>query len=178
MKGALIPYDRWVKRVVPSAFEENTCYVAYSGYRTHSEDKTYLFVTPPTWAGPGRTSPAGLMNPLFDLEEDPDNADVLYIAGDFGRLRQSGQGPDLGPLLSTLGPRRRRPRPGRPEARPADLVIGTYGRGIYIADIAPLKTVRPELVPEIRLPLRHRDRRPLEPARAPRETLGDKRPGS
>ncbi len=40
VQGTVIPYDRWVKKVMPSQHDEKTCYVAFSGYRTHNEDKT------------------------------------------------------------------------------------------------------------------------------------------
>ena len=83
IKGDLNPYDRWVKRVVPSAFDENTAYVAFSGYRTHGEDRTWLFVTKDlgkTWADIS----GGMNNPIFDVEEDPDNANVLYLGTDNG----------------------------------------------------------------------------------------------
>ncbi|RPJ85005.1 MAG: hypothetical protein EHM13_02425, partial [Acidobacteria bacterium] len=83
IKGDLIPYDRWVKRVVASAHDENTAYVAFSGYRTHNEDKTWLFVTRDlgkTWTDIS----AKMNNPVWDVEEDPDNKDVLYLATDYG----------------------------------------------------------------------------------------------
>ncbi len=44
------------------------------------------------------------------------------------------------------------------QKRDRDLVIGTYGRGIYIADIAPLKEFKPETLPGGRLSLRRRGR--------------------
>ncbi|OGD19594.1 MAG: hypothetical protein A2W03_12495 [Candidatus Aminicenantes bacterium RBG_16_63_16] len=136
VKGALIPYDRWVKRVVPSRFDENTCYVGFSGYRTHNEDKTWLFVTRDlgkTW----EDISGGLMNPLFDVEEDPDNANVLYIAGDYGIHVSIDKGKTWTPF-STSAPNVI-VRDMAIQKRDRDMVIGTYGRGIYIADIAPLK---------------------------------------
>ncbi len=136
LKGALIPFDRWVKRVVPSRFDENTCYVAFTGYRTHNEDKTWLFVTRDlgkTW----EDISGGLMNPLFDVEEDPDNANVLYIAGDYGIHVSIDKGKTW-TAFSTTAPNVI-VRDMAIQKRDRDLVIGTYGRGIYIADIAPLK---------------------------------------
>jgi len=141
IKGARIPYDRWVVRVVPSAFEENTCYVAYSGYRTHNEDKTYLFVTRDL----GQTFEdisGGLECPVNDLEEDPHNPNILYLASDYGLyvtfdqgknwIKFSSTAPDV--IIMDLAIQK----------RDRDLVIGTYGRGIYIADIFPLKEFKAE----------------------------------
>ena len=136
VKGALIPFDRWVKRVVPSAFDENTCYVAFNGYRTHNEDKTWIFVTRDlgkTW----EDISGGLMNPVWDLEEDPDNANVLYAGTDYGVFVTVDKG-QTWTAFSTSAPNVII-RDVEIQQRDRDLVIGTYGRGIYIADIAPLK---------------------------------------
>jgi photosystem II stability/assembly factor-like uncharacterized protein len=141
VKGALIPYDRWVKKVMPSQHDEKTCYVAFSGYRTHNEDKTYVYVTRDlgkTW----EDISGGLMNPLFDLEEDPDNPNVLYIAGDLGIHVTIDQGKTW-TKFSTSAPDVI-VRDLCIQKRDRDLVIGTYGRGIYIADIAPIKEFKPE----------------------------------
>jgi hypothetical protein len=136
VQGDRIPYDRWVKRVTPSAHDLDTCYVAYSGYRTHNEDTTYLFVTEDmgrTWRDIGRE----MLNPVNDIVEDPDNADVLYLATDYGLfvsidrgenwIEMSETAPDV--LIMDLDIQKRE----------RDLAIGTYGRGIYIADIFPFK---------------------------------------
>jgi photosystem II stability/assembly factor-like uncharacterized protein len=145
IKGDLIPYDRWVKRVVPSAFDENTCYVGFSGYRTQNEDKTWLFVTKDlgkTW-----TDISGNMNnPIFDIEEDPDNANVLYLGTDYGVFLTIDQGkswtrfganqPDV-----TI-------RDVAIQKRDREMAIGTYGRGIYVADIGPIKEFKPEVFQE------------------------------
>lgn len=141
VKGALIPYDRWVKKVMPSQHDEKTCYVAFTGYRTHNEDKTYVYVTRDlgkTWTDIS----GGLMNPLFDLEEDPDNPNVLYIAGDYGIQVTIDQGKTW-TNFSTAAPSVV-VRDLFIQKRNRDLVIGSYGRGIYIADIAPIKEFKAE----------------------------------
>jgi len=136
VKGDLIPFDRWVKRVVPSAHDENTCYAAFSGYRTNNEDKTWLYVTRDlgkTWTDIS----GGQMNPLFDFEEDPDNPNVLYMAGDHGihvTIDRGKTWTDFSPSAPDVIV-----RDLAVQKRDRDLVIGTYGRGIYIADISPLK---------------------------------------
>ena len=141
VKGALIPFDRWVKTGRPSAFDEKTCYVAFSGYRTHNEDKTWVFVTRDlgkTW----EDISGGMMNPVFDLEEDPDNANVLYLATDYGVFVTIDKGKTW-TAFSTSAPNVII-RDLAIQKRDRDLVIGTYGRGIYIADIAPLKEFNAE----------------------------------
>lgn len=142
IKGDLIPYDRWVKRVVPSAFDENTCYVGFSGYRTHNEDKTWLFVTKDlgkTWTDISQD----MNNPIYDVEEDPDNANVLYLGTDYGIFVTIDQGktwtrfgaaaPDV--TIRDLAIQK----------RDREMAIGTYGRGFYVADIGPIKEFKPEV---------------------------------
>jgi len=142
IKGARIPYDRWVTKVEPSAHDLETCYVTYSGYRTHNEDNSYVYVTHDfgkTWEDISQ----GMMNPVRDIEEDPDNPDVLYLATDYGLfvstdkgkawIEMSSSAPDV--LIMDLDIQKRE----------RDLAIGTYGRGIYIADIFPFKEFKPEV---------------------------------
>jgi len=141
IKGAIIPYDRWVTKVEPSSHDLDTCYVTYSGYRTHNEDNSYIYVTHDmgkTWEDLSQ----GMMNPVRDIEEDPDNPNVLYLATDYGLfvtidkgknwIEMSSSAPDV--IMMDLDIQKRE----------RDLAVGTYGRGIYIADIYPFKEFNEE----------------------------------
>jgi hypothetical protein len=142
LKGDLIPYDRWVKRVVPSAFDENTCYAAFSGYRTHSEDKTWLFVTKDlgkTWSDIS----GGMNNPIFDVEEDPDNVNVLYLGTDNGIWVTIDQGKTW--TAFTTSQPTMVIRDLAIQKRDREMAIGSYARGFWIADIAPIKEFKPEV---------------------------------
>ena len=143
VEGTRIPYDRWVTKVEASAHDLETCYVTYSGYRTHNEDTSYIFASHDfgqTW----EDLSAGMMNPVNDIEEDPDNPDVLYLATDYGVfvtvdkgknwVEMSSSAPDVLILGVAIQERER------------DLAIGTYGRGFYIADIHPLKEFKKEVL--------------------------------
>ncbi len=142
IQGELIPFDRWVSRVEPSAHDLETCYVTWSGYRTHDEDNSYVFMTTDfgkTWSDLS----GGMMNPVRDIEEDPDNPDVLYLATDYGVfvtfdrgsrwINLSDKAPDV--IMMDLDIQKRE----------RDLAIATYGRGFYIVDIYPLKEMKPEV---------------------------------
>jgi photosystem II stability/assembly factor-like uncharacterized protein len=144
-KGALIPHDRWVTTVLPSHFDEKTCYVGFSGYRTNNEDTTYLFVTRDlgdTWKDIG----GKMMNPVRDIAEDPDNADVLYLGTDYGLFVTFDQGGSWLNISSTAP--QAVIKSLDVQARDRDLVIGTYGRGIYIADIFPFKEFKADAFKE------------------------------
>jgi hypothetical protein len=142
VRGTAIPYDRWVKRVVPSRFDVNTCYVAFSGYRTHSEDKTYLYVTKDlgkTW-----DDISGGMNvAVYDVKEDPANPDVLYLGTECGVYVSIDCGKNWIPFSTTAPDTLVKDL--AIQERDRDLAIGTYGRGIYIADIYPIKEFKPEI---------------------------------
>jgi photosystem II stability/assembly factor-like uncharacterized protein len=143
--GDLIPCDRWVKRVVASAFDENTAYVGFSGYRTHNEDRTWLFVTKDlgkTWT----EISGGMNNPIFDIEEDPDNANVLYLGTDYGVFVTIDQGKTW-TAFSTSAPNTVI-RDLAIQKRDREMAIGTYGRGIYVADIGPIKEFKPDVFEE------------------------------
>ena len=136
VEGTRIPYDRWVTKVEASAHELETCYVTYSGYRTHNEDTSHIFVSHDfgqTW----EDLSGSMMNPVNDVEEDPHNPDVLYLATDYGVFVTVDKGKNWVEMSSTapdvliLGL--------AIQERERDLAIGTYGRGFYIADIHPLK---------------------------------------
>ncbi len=145
IKGDLIPYDRWVKRVVASAFDENTAYAAFSGYRSHNEDTTFVFVTKDlgrTWTNIS----GGMNNPVLDLEEDPDNAGVLYLATENGVFVTIDQGKSW-TAFSTSAPNVG-VRDVAIQKRDREMAIGTYGRGIYVADIGPIKEFKPEVFQE------------------------------
>ncbi len=135
-KGAVLPYDRWVTHVEPSSHDAGTCYVTYSGYRTHNEDTSYIFMTRDmgqTWTDIS----TGMKNPVHDIEEDPDNPDVFYLATDYGIFvtidrgknwqKMSSSAPNV--IIMDLAV----------QERERDLAVATYGRGFCIVDISPFK---------------------------------------
>lgn len=141
-QGDPIPFDRWITKVEPSVHDLETCYVTYSGYRTHNEDNSYVYVTRDfgrTW----EDLSGGMMNPANDIEEDPHNPDVLYLATDYGVfvsvdkgknwVEMSSSAPDV--IIMGLAI----------QERERDLAIGTYGRGFYLADIHPFKEFKADV---------------------------------
>jgi len=144
-KGAVLPYDHWVSRVEPSNHDVNVCYVTYSGYRSHTEDTSYVYVTRDmgeTW----EDISGGMMNPVRDINEDPDNPNVLYLGTDYGVFVSIDSGknwtnisedaPDVIIMDMDIQERER------------DLALATYGRGFYIVDIYPFKEFSTEVFEE------------------------------
>jgi hypothetical protein len=85
----------------------------------------------------------GMMNPARDIDEDPDNPNVLYLGTDYGVfvsidggkswVNMSKDAPDAIIMDMDIQKRER------------DLALATYGRGFYIIDIYPFKEFKPEV---------------------------------
>ena len=124
-----------VAEIEPSHFDKHTAYVAYDCHKLDDE-APYLFKT--TDAGASWTSvngdlPWGL--DVWVVKEDPAHAKVLYAGTEFGIYVTIDGGSHWERLKGNL------PRVGTRslaiQARDKDLVAVTYGRSIWVTDIAP-----------------------------------------
>ena len=163
------PRDRWVSRVVPSAHDPRRAYVAKNGfrrddfapylYRTDDDGATWQPIL-------GREDSALPPAIIWDLVEDPRVDGLLFAATEVGvwtSLDGGASWSPLGDLTASL----RASSSAEPEApgssgspasplitrrlpnvqvrdleiqdAAADLVIGTYGRGVWVADIGVLR---------------------------------------
>lgn len=137
------PVEKWVSRVVASLHQPGTAYVTKNGFRD-DDFKPYLFVTTDfgaTW----RKITNGLTDkPLNVVVEDPANANLLFTGNDAGVFVSIDKGNNWTALKGNM--------PVVPvhdlriHAREKDLVVGTYGRGIWIADISFLEEVTPAIL--------------------------------
>jgi photosystem II stability/assembly factor-like uncharacterized protein len=131
----------WVSRVAASNFDPATAYVTYTGYR-RDDFKPFVYKT--TDYGETWTSIAGdlKVGPVNVIREDPANPGLLYLGTEFGVyvsidggahwVKMSGEMPTQPVQDLKIHPRDR------------DLIVATHGRGIYIADVAPLQELRAE----------------------------------
>jgi hypothetical protein len=85
-------------------------------------------------------------NPIFDVEQDPDNANVLYICGDNGIFVTIDEGKTWS-AFSTSAPNTVI-RDMAIQKREREMAIGTYGRGFYVVDIGPIKEFTPAMFGE------------------------------
>lgn len=126
-----LPKGLYVSRVVASQFAEGRVYVTLNAYR-NDNFTPYLFVSDDfgnTWSALGTDLPA---EPLNVVREDPKNQDVLYVGSDQGLYTSFNRGKSF----MTLGNLPRVPVHDIAIQKTAnDIVIGTHGRGIYIASI-------------------------------------------
>jgi len=139
------PADRWVSRVFASSYDAGTALVAKNGFR-QDDFMAYLFKT--TDYGATWTSiSAGLPDqPINVVWQDRTNRNLLFVGNDRGVwvsidgggrwARMKGTMPNVPVHDLLVHPRER------------ELVVGTYGRAMYIADVSVLQQLDEKLLAE------------------------------
>jgi hypothetical protein len=125
-----------VTRVVASAHDEGTVYVAQSGYR-NDDFAAYLSRSTDfgrTWESLAGGLPA---EPVNTVREDPKAPHLLYVGTDSGAFVSLDAGKSWTVLTGGL------PRVAVHDLlvhpREGDLVLATHGRSVFVADAAPLR---------------------------------------
>ncbi|OSY88950.1 glycosyl hydrolase [Tenacibaculum holothuriorum] len=130
------PKDLWVSRVIASKHKKERVYVTLNGYRW--DDFTpYVFVSDnygKTWKNIGSSIP---VSPVNVIKEDSKNENVLYIGTDNGLYVSLDKGTTWQPFTKNLPNVAVHDLVIQPQAK--HLVVGTHGRSIYKANIAPLQ---------------------------------------
>ena len=131
--------DRWVTRVLASSFDEGAVYATQSGYR-NDEFASYVFRSTDygrTWQSLAAGLPA---EPVNVIREDPKAKHLLYLGTDSGVFVSLDRGATWTPMTGGL------PRVAVQdlvvEPRSGDLVVGTHGRSIFVAEAAPLRKLK------------------------------------
>ncbi|MEO8368326.1 MAG: hypothetical protein ABI806_03935, partial [Candidatus Solibacter sp.] len=130
-----------ISRIEPSHFDPGTAYVAIDNHR--SDDwKPYLFKTTDfgkKWVAVAGNLPAkGNINAL---REDYDNPNLLFVGTEFGLYVTLDGGKEWKKFMTGLPSVRVDDILIHPRDR--DLIVGTHGRSIYIADdITPLEQLK------------------------------------
>lgn len=139
------PEDRWVSRVFASHHHPGTAYVTKSGFR-NDDFRPFVFKTDDygeTWQSLSRGLPDFPVNVIF---EDGKNPNLLFVGTDGGVFLSLNGGAHWTQLKNNL--------PSAPvkdlliHPRDNDLVVGTYGRGIFITDITPLQELNARVLAE------------------------------
>lgn len=138
-----LPKNYWVSRVQASAHEEGTVYVTLNGYRWDNM-KALVFRSidfGTTWQQIGTDLPAEPVNVIL---EDPENPKLLFVGTDHGLYASINGGASFLNMTNNM--------PAAPvhdlaiQQREHDLVVGTHGRSIYIANIEQVQQLNEEIV--------------------------------
>ena len=138
MPGLPANHEHWISRIETSHYDAGTAYVAVDGHR--SDDlKPYVFVTKDY----GRTfqSVSGNLPAYGNVQvvrEDPKNRDLLYVGTEFGLFLSLDAGKSWQKFMNNYPTVRTDDILVHP--RDGDLIIGSHGRAVWIADdITPLQ---------------------------------------
>src|SRR5579871_2594557 len=135
------PEDVWTSRVYASRFAAGTAYASKTG-RRQDNFKPYLFKTTDfgaTWTNISKNLPQWPVNVIV---EDTQKASVLFAGTDIGVYVSVDGGAHWVALKSSMPPAAVTDMVIHP--REQDLVAGTYGRGIWVTDIAPIREMTEE----------------------------------
>jgi photosystem II stability/assembly factor-like uncharacterized protein len=137
------PTDRYVSRVFASPHDAGTAFVAKNGFR-NDDFRPFLYRTTDygrTWMSiAGNLPPA----PINVVVQDRRNANLLIVGNDLGVWISFNIGAGWLRLASNL--------PTAPvhdltvHPRENDLVLGTYGRGIFVGDVTVLQELSDEVL--------------------------------
>lgn len=135
LSAAGAPADAWVTRVYPSRYQPGVAYITKSR-RRFDDFKPFVFRTADygaTWQNLSK----GLPSAANAIVEDSQQPALLFVGTDTGVFVSFNRGEQWQPFKSNM--------PVVPvsdlliQAHASDLVAGTYGRGIWQTNIAPLR---------------------------------------
>ena len=139
--GEDLPEDLWVSRVIASEHTKERVYATLNGYR-QDNFKPYVYVSENygvTWKDISSNLP---LSPVNVIREDPKNENVLYLGTDNGLYVSLNRG-ESWQAFSTNFPNVA-VHDLRIHPEEMDLVVGTHGRSIYIADISAVSSIDKE----------------------------------
>ncbi len=133
----------YVSRIIASNHEPNTVYAAFDNHQ-NADFKPYLLKSTDagrTWVSITSNLPKN--GPVLAIAEDHVNPNLLFVGTEFGLFSSIDGGQKWVQLkggLPTIAV-----RDINIQKRENDLVLGTFGRGIYILDnYTPLRLLKPE----------------------------------
>ncbi|MCK4431130.1 MAG: hypothetical protein KAW19_07485, partial [Candidatus Aminicenantes bacterium] len=139
------PENYWVSRVFASNFKEGTAYISKTGYR-RDDFRPFIYKTTDfgeTWTAINDNLPNKPINVVF---EDRKNPDLLFLGTDMGVYVTINGGKKwvyMRNNMPTIAVHDLLVHP-----RENDLVVGTYGRGLYITDVTLLQELNEKVLDE------------------------------
>ncbi len=135
----------YVSRIITSNYDANTAYVAFNNHQ-NNDFKPYILKTTDagrTWTSLSSNLPKN--GPVWSIAEDHVNPNLLFVGTEFGVFFSIDGGQKWIQLkggLPTIAV-----RDLNIQKRENDLILGTFGRGIYVLDnYTPLRLLKPEML--------------------------------
>src|SRR5690606_14290225 len=142
----LVPDTTYVSRIEASPHDPNRFYVAFDNHR-NGDFTPYVFITEDggeTFRSIASNLPTGGPDFVHVIREDPVNPNLLFVGTDVGVYVSVNRGGSWQKFMTGL--------PTVPvhdlkiHPRDRELIAGTHGRSIWIADIAPLQQLTPAVI--------------------------------
>jgi photosystem II stability/assembly factor-like uncharacterized protein len=133
-----LPQNLYVSRVAASRHAEGRVYAALNGYRYDHMDP-YVYASDDfgqTWQRIGESLPKEPVNVVL---EDDRNPNLIYVGTDGGLYLSVDRGQTFMPLMKDIPPVPVHDL--KLQRRERDLVVGTHGRSIFIADVGLIQTL-------------------------------------
>jgi photosystem II stability/assembly factor-like uncharacterized protein len=133
-----LPKDKWISSITPSSIDEATVFISLNGYRD-DDFKTYLYQSTDygkSWKSVKGNLPESVANVII---QDPVNADLLYCGLDNGTYASLDHGTTWHLFNKMLNV------PSYDmmvHPRDNELVVGTHGRSVFVADVKPLQSLK------------------------------------
>lgn len=133
-----LPQNRWVSSISPSPHDEATVFVSLNGYR-NDDFRTYLFMSTDygkTWKSVKGNLPESVANVIV---QDPVQPNLLYCGLDNGTYVSLDKGNTwhyFNGLLNVAS------YDMLVHPRENELVVGTHGRSVSVADVKPLQSLK------------------------------------
>ncbi|MBX2817781.1 MAG: glycosyl hydrolase [Saprospiraceae bacterium] len=141
--SADLPENLWIAQVVASEHHVDRVYAALNGYR-NDDFAAYLFRSDDRgqqWHAIHQQLPA---EPINTICEDPSSPEILYVGTDHGLYVTLDGGLRFHTMDHNLPNVAVHDILVHPDEK--ELVVGTHGRSIFIADIGPLQELTPTAI--------------------------------
>ncbi len=139
------PKDYYVSRVYASHFKEGTAYITKTGYR-NDDFRPFIFMTEDygsTWVSLAANLPMSPVNAVIEGGKNPGllflgNDTGVYVSIDGGKkwVRMNNNIPNV-PVNDLLV-----------HPRENDLIVATYGRGLFMTDVTALQEMNEKILAE------------------------------
>lgn len=137
-----LPKDLWVSRVFASNHKEGRVYVTLNGYR-NDHFKAYVYVSEDYGASWKSISSNLPLEPVNVIREDHKFENVLYVGTDGGLYVSKDRGTSWNVWKNGL-PHAIPVHDIAVQERENEILIGTHGRSIYVADLNEMHGLEPK----------------------------------